>query len=95
MTGPATAGWRLGIDRIDPRIFGRAQVRTNGFIVFVPKYGIEGPVYLAEKGAAADASWAMDEEKQLLTSPDSQTRCGGRLVCCGARMSAFSMFAVR
>jgi S1 domain len=54
---------------------GHAQVRTNGFIVFVPKYGIEGPVYVAEKGAAADASWTMDEEKQLVTSPDSQTRC--------------------
>jgi S1 domain len=56
------------------------QVRTNGFIVFVPKYGIEGPVYLAEKGAAADASWAMDEAKQLVTSPDNQTRCAARLL---------------
>jgi S1 domain len=70
-------------------------VRTNGFIVFVPKYGIEGPVYLAEKGAAADASWAMDEEKQLVTSPDSQTRCGGRSACCGTRMPACSMSAVQ
>ena len=30
------------------------QVRTNGVVVFVPKYGIEGPVYLTDK--AKDAS---------------------------------------
>ena len=29
------------------------QVRANGLIVFVPKYGIEGPVYLTEKPASA------------------------------------------
>lgn len=49
-------------------------MRANGFIVFVPKYGIEGPVYLAEKGAEGDAAWAMDEAKQTVTSPDGKTR---------------------
>ena len=29
-----------------------AQVRANGLVVFVPKYGIEGPVYLTEKAKA-------------------------------------------
>lgn len=32
------------------------QVRANGLIVFVPKYGIEGPVYLEEAAAAAAAA---------------------------------------
>lgn len=31
------------------------KVRANGLIVFVPKYGIEGPVYLEEAAAAAAA----------------------------------------
>ena len=33
-----------------------AQVRANGLIVFVPKYGIEGPVYLEDSAAAAAAA---------------------------------------
>ncbi len=37
------------------------QVRQNGIIIFVPKYGIEGPVYLTAKGADAEAAFAMDE----------------------------------
>ncbi|KAL4433106.1 hypothetical protein ABPG77_006533 [Micractinium sp. CCAP 211/92] len=32
------------------------KVRANGLIVFVPKYGIEGPVYLEEAAAAAAAA---------------------------------------
>lgn len=51
-------------------------MRANGFIVFVPKYGIEGPVYLTEKGADAEAAWTMDEAKQTVTSTDGATRCG-------------------
>jgi exosome complex exonuclease DIS3/RRP44 len=31
-------------------------VRANGLIVFVPKYGIEGPVYLDDGEAAAAAA---------------------------------------
>lgn len=34
------------------------QVRANGLIVFVPKYGIEGPVYLEDSAAAAAAAAA-------------------------------------
>lgn len=32
------------------------QVRANGLIVFVPKYGIEGPVYLDDDDDAAAAA---------------------------------------
>lgn len=31
-------------------------MRSNGLIVFVPKYGIEGPVYLEDSAAAAAAA---------------------------------------
>lgn len=31
-------------------------MRSNGLIVFVPKYGIEGPVYLEDAAAAAAAT---------------------------------------
>ncbi|KAK9823835.1 hypothetical protein WJX72_005833 [[Myrmecia] bisecta] len=31
------------------------KVRSNGLIIFVPKYGIEGPVYFTPKDAAASA----------------------------------------
>lgn len=34
------------------------KVRANGLIVFVPKYGIEGPVYLEDSAAAAAADGA-------------------------------------
>lgn len=34
------------------------QVRSNGLIVFVPKYGIEGPVYLDDAAATAAAAGA-------------------------------------
>lgn len=52
------------------------QVKANGLIVFVPKYGIEGPVYLVtrdnnKKGAAAavdEPQFVLDEEAQAVTS---------------------------
>lgn len=59
------------------------QVRANGLIVFVPKYGIEGPVYLddgkpaaegdggsSSTAAAADGAYVYDEEKQSVRSAD-------------------------
>lgn len=33
-------------------LLGFVQVKANGLVVFVPKYGIEGPVYLVTKDAA-------------------------------------------
>jgi len=77
-----------------------AQVRANGVIVFVPKYGIEGPVYLTERpggGAApararapaaapacAGAELVLDEEKQTVSSRDGDVR-----------FTVFDMAAVR
>ncbi|KAF9613574.1 hypothetical protein IFM89_009244, partial [Coptis chinensis] len=37
------------------------KIRANGFIVFVPKYGIEGPVYLTPRGEKG-GDWFVDEE---------------------------------
>lgn len=53
-----------------------AQVKANGLILFVPKYGIEGPVYLTGKDAAAAdvAEFILDESKQTLTSRDGSVR---------------------
>lgn len=45
------------------------QVKANGLIVFVPKYGIEGPVYLTGKEAAdkkqSDKLYVLDEDTQV------------------------------
>ncbi|XVF62323.1 hypothetical protein PTKIN_Ptkin08bG0208000 [Pterospermum kingtungense] len=46
------------------------KIRSNGFIVFVPKYGIEGPVYLTtrEKGSG---EWYVDEQQQKIVKMDN------------------------
>ncbi|CAA0838150.1 ribonuclease II family protein [Striga hermonthica] len=41
------------------------KIRSNGFIVFVPKYGIEGPVYLVARGEKA-GEWTIDEQQQKI-----------------------------
>jgi len=53
------------------------KIRSNGFIVFVPKFGIEGPVYLIGKGVTkgisdctTDGMWVVDEEKQTIGTSD-------------------------
>ena len=51
------------------------QVRANGLIIFVPKFGIEGPVYLSlkEDGSPAkgkDTDLILDEELQTLKSKE-------------------------
>ncbi len=53
-----------------------AQVRANGLIIFVPKYGIEGPVYLVGKDASAEdaAAYQLDEAKQTVSSRDGRAR---------------------
>ncbi|KAL2339469.1 hypothetical protein Fmac_007409 [Flemingia macrophylla] len=45
------------------------KIRSNGFFVFVPKYGIEGPVYLtkADKGSG---EWYVDEQQQKIKKMD-------------------------
>ena len=66
---------------------GGLQVRANGLVVFVPKYGIEGPVYLTEKaktasmqgiGAGNSAAkpgsedFQLDEDQQMIASKDGK-----------------------
>eukprot|EP00898_Chlorokybus_atmophyticus_P008814 jgi/Chlat1/8934/Chrsp94S08251 len=53
------------------------KVRTNGIIVFVPKYGIEGPIYVTphakSKGeAAVTDDFTLDEERQTVVSKDGK-----------------------
>eukprot|EP00850_Spirogloea_muscicola_P015313 SM000116S24234 [mRNA] locus=s116:202438:210497:+ [translate_table: standard] len=54
------------------------KIRANGFIVFVPKYGIEGPVYLVPRDnerkrhtttaiPALEGDWVVDEAAQTLS----------------------------
>lgn len=53
------------------------QVRANGIIVFIPKFGIEGTVVLTPKtdeGKAA-SNFVLDEEKQHLSSRDGSIAC--------------------
>ena len=49
-----------------------AQVKANGLIVFVPKFGIEGPVFLtARPGQGEDNSsgtFLLDEKQQAVSS---------------------------
>eukprot|EP00252_Welwitschia_mirabilis_P011882 TRINITY_DN2640_c0_g1_i3.p1 TRINITY_DN2640_c0_g1~~TRINITY_DN2640_c0_g1_i3.p1 ORF type:complete len:401 (-),score=66.10 TRINITY_DN2640_c0_g1_i3:117-1319(-) len=51
------------------------KIRSNGLIVFVPKYGIEGPVYLTQKdnqsdGGVRQKEWMVDQERQTVSSID-------------------------
>ena len=62
-------------------------MRANGLIVFVPKYGIEGPVYLEPTAAAPSSSapaaapaadsagaFVYDEEHQRVSSRDGSVQ---------------------
>lgn len=56
------------------------QVKANGLVVFVPRYGIEGPVFLTDKDGnplAPDTQqqqqqqqFVLDESKQALVAAD-------------------------
>ncbi|RVX21130.1 Exosome complex exonuclease RRP44-like A [Vitis vinifera] len=46
------------------------KIRSNGFIVFVPKYGIEGPVYLTPRGEKGGGEWVVDEQQQKVKKTD-------------------------
>ncbi|KAL1817405.1 hypothetical protein DCAR_0521835 [Daucus carota subsp. sativus] len=46
------------------------KLRSNGFIVFVPKYGIEGPVYLTARGEKGGGEWSVDEQQQKIKKMD-------------------------
>ncbi|KAF9589083.1 hypothetical protein IFM89_018814 [Coptis chinensis] len=45
------------------------KIRANGFIVFVPKYGIEGHMYLTPRGEKG-GDWFVDEEHQKVKKMD-------------------------
>ncbi|XP_062144128.1 exosome complex exonuclease RRP44 homolog A isoform X2 [Alnus glutinosa] len=46
------------------------KIRANGFIVFVPKYGIEGPVYLTPRSEKGSGEWYVDEQQQKIKKMD-------------------------
>ncbi|KAK4261621.1 hypothetical protein QN277_004589 [Acacia crassicarpa] len=46
------------------------KIRSNGFIVFVPKYGIEGPVYLTARADKGGGEWYVDEQQQKIKKMD-------------------------
>lgn len=46
------------------------KMRSNGFIVFVPKFGIEGPVYLTMRGDKGGGEWFVDEQQQKIRKMD-------------------------
>jgi exosome complex exonuclease DIS3/RRP44 len=51
------------------------KLRSNGFIVFVPKYGIEGPVYLTARGEKG-GDWVVDEQQQKVKKIDGTISYG-------------------
>ncbi|KAK4798304.1 hypothetical protein SAY86_030630, partial [Trapa natans] len=51
------------------------KIRSNGFIVFVPKYGIEGPVYLTERSEKG-GEWYVDEQQQQIKKMDGSSTYG-------------------
>ncbi|KAL8034826.1 hypothetical protein ABFX02_12G056000 [Erythranthe guttata] len=52
------------------------KIRSNGFIVFVPKYGIEGPVHLMARGQKEGGKWIVDEQQQKIKKIDGQDSYG-------------------
>lgn len=50
------------------------QVKANGLVVFVPKYGIEGPVYFYERGSEEASQYVLDDAAQTVHS------AGGKLL---------------
>nr|CAD1835273.1 unnamed protein product [Ananas comosus var. bracteatus] len=51
------------------------KVKANGFIVFVPKFGIEGPVYLTPRGEKG-GDWVVDEAHQRVTKAGTNISFG-------------------
>ncbi|PIN23397.1 Exosomal 3'-5' exoribonuclease complex, subunit Rrp44/Dis3 [Handroanthus impetiginosus] len=52
------------------------KIRSNGFIVFVPKYGIEGPVYLMPRGGKGGGEWIIDEQQQKIKKVNGEASYG-------------------
>ncbi|XP_042385217.1 exosome complex exonuclease RRP44 homolog A-like [Zingiber officinale] len=51
------------------------KIKSNGFIVFVPKFGIEGPVYLVAKDKGS-SDWVVDEAHQKVTKAGTKITYG-------------------
>ncbi len=49
------------------------QVRANGLIIFVPKYGIEGPVYLTKKESSKGRDSRSSSHVQASTTASNGT----------------------
>ncbi|XP_050905939.1 uncharacterized protein LOC127119685 [Lathyrus oleraceus] len=49
------------------------KIRSNGFFVFVPKYGIEGPVYLTTRDEKGSGEWYVDEQEQKIKKMDGSS----------------------
>ena len=45
------------------------KVKSNGFISLIPRFGIEGIVYVSEKDDT-DSGWEMSEDEQSLSGPN-------------------------
>ncbi|KAL0431035.1 UNVERIFIED_CONTAM: Exosome complex exonuclease RRP44A, partial [Sesamum radiatum] len=52
------------------------KIRSNGFIVFVPKYGIEGPIYLMPRGQKGGGEWIIDEQQQKIKKVNGKESYG-------------------
>lgn len=55
-------------------------MKANGLVVFVPKYGIEGPVYLVPKDAANNVNQQVGLPVCVCVYPDNrgfQSECDG------------------
>ncbi|KAJ8771123.1 hypothetical protein K2173_023448 [Erythroxylum novogranatense] len=52
------------------------KIRSNGFIVFVPKYGIEGSVYLTTRSEKGSGEWYVDEQQQKIKKMDGTVSYG-------------------
>ncbi|KAL3677411.1 hypothetical protein R1sor_027359 [Riccia sorocarpa] len=51
------------------------RIKSNGLIVFVPKFGIEGPVFLTgKKDKKEESDWIVDEQSQTTASRDGKYR---------------------
>ncbi|CAM6111100.1 unnamed protein product [Calypogeia fissa] len=52
------------------------RIKSNGLIVFVPKYGIEGPIFLSgkekQKSKDKESDWIVNEQDQTTSSRDGK-----------------------
>lgn len=54
------------------------QVRANGLIIFVPKYGIEGPVYLTKKDSSKTEEDSRSSSHMQASTASNGTSAGNK-----------------